>query len=130
MIVFARTLLLIGLVLGNTPHVFCLIACAEQRETAAESPKCPHCEGPAQQPSPTPSGDCDSGCCDQLDAVASSHSVDAPRSISVDLPVIGFAVDGQSVGGVAADPTGLWQFGPLSSRPGCALPVLLERLLL
>lgn len=134
---FAAILVLLGWVSASTPHLLCPITC-RHAAAAAASRRCPHCPPGPASPSPAPTDDCDSPCCDGVDVVA----VPAPDSLqAVSLhgaapwPACGHVclIDGFAAASQAGiEPSGGREVSDLFEtlpRSGRALTILLGHLL-
>ena len=134
---FATILMIGGLMLASVPHLLCPMTCAKAEQTVSQTPKCPHCgdenSKPRRDSEPrrAPSEDCSAGCCDHIDALPStSDAIDVSQRTEVGFSTLGFSTAEEFVATVAADQNGQSPLTAFSSRPGCALPVLLGHLLL
>ena len=129
---FRTVLLALGLLLATTPHFFCPYVCGKADRVAVQDPACPHCTKHSSKPAPAPTRDCDSHCCDHLDATCpnpeAATSADAARyGISVVDATFPVSVSACTVIDRSDGPPG-W----LSSSPhaGRSLPLALGHLLL
>ena len=122
--------MLVGFVLVSTPHMLCPLTCGHG-QTAASPEQCPHCRSESPTPKPAPSDDCDSPCCDSVHAVVVDISRSPALSATLATFVIGDAVAILPSPVVVAAGSS-WALDPFLAlqRPGCALILLLARLLL
>jgi hypothetical protein len=129
--IWVRAALVIGLALGGVPHVYCSCGCAAARQRSA-SPACRACCGGHARQMPEKSRPCRCRTCDVVKAVAADSSTSvpaleptwrvfpAPTAASVQLVPIALA----NAASRAELP------GPSFAPSGCALSLLLGRLLL
>jgi hypothetical protein len=127
---FVTILMIIGLMVASTPHLLCPMACAKA-EHYHQAPKCSHCDGGHSRPEQAPDKECDSGCCDQIDAVPadiqSMVTIERTQPLCIAIDVA--ALD-QSATIASANETFRLSFLGSSAPPVCALPILFEHLLL
>ena len=131
-----KTVLLVGVVLLNTPHLLCPLACAAETSVVAkaETPKCPHCTPPKRsEPNSLPPMDrCHCGCCDQSPAVLTSAVTPAEADLQnaslLQLPAI-LTPMYVSVILPTYERVDYWP-PPPTSHPGSQLSILFERFLL
>lgn len=130
--VLAKTILIIGLVVINTPHLLCPYSCAATEQVVTEKSKCPHCshQKPAIPSNSAPAEECESGCCDQeLGVLTAFESQDLSSFVSLDKAPIDSITVHWSVGEETLTRIELEQ-PPPSLHPGSILSILLGRFLL
>ena len=121
--------MLVGFVLVGTPHLLCPLSCGHGQ--TAPSEKCPHCRSELPASDPAPSDDCDSPCCDDVDAVVVDMSRSSATSATVTAFLIGDVVAIlPTPAAVATGSSWVSNLSPALERPGCALIILLAHLLL
>lgn len=132
MTIFAKTLLLIGLVLLNTPHLLCQYTCSATDQVAAEKPKCPHCpsEHTSTPSDPMPTDDCKLGCCDQEPGVlVAVEALDMVQGVWFLQPLADLDGTYTSTDLLGMERVVYWP-PPPSSHPGSQLSIFLGRFLL
>lgn len=129
--VVLRVTLLMGLVLGGFPHVFCRCGCADAAAEPVAPPACHACCGGLAQPESEKPKPCRCRTCEVVKAVADSPSTSVPAlHVTWQVPPAAAAASVRLVSADSPesfDPAKLC--GPFAHL-GCALTVFLGRLLL
>ena len=131
---WATFAVVIGLVLGSFPHAFCDCGCAKPPETQAGEHRaaaaCPHCCPTPSEPTRSRPQPCKCGTCEIVKGVLAASELNVPYPESGWRLELTPAAWG-AVPLTSPAPAKESRTDPpcISSRLGCALPILLERLL-